>query len=168
MRQALTIKLKPYLQEFLICKLADEAAEASRKNLIGAMLDPLVQYAPRDYVFKKYSGPEYISFELPYDLGGKDPRGSAIIISDENQRKFERLLALYFKDIFFRYVDDKIRYTGEIKKCILLFCADYHISFNEITYDMLKKAYYRYKKGLTARNILSGKLSLTCPLLFLL
>ena len=168
MRQTLTVKLKPYLQEFLICKLADEASEASKRNLIGAMLDPLVQYAPRDYVFEKKEGPEFITFELPYDIGGKDPRGSAIVISEENQNKFERLLSMYFKDIFFRYVDDKIRYKREIKKCILMFCGDYNISFNEITYEMLKKAYYRFKKTQSTRKILSGKLSLCCPLILLL
>ncbi len=168
MKQTLTVKLKPYLQEFLICMLGDEAAVASRKNLIGAMLSPLIQYCPKDYVFSKTEGPEYITFELPHGLGGKDPRGSAIIITDKNQREFERMLSIYFKDIFFRYVDDKIRYSGEIKKCILAFCADYNISFNHITYETLKKSYYRFKKGQSARKILSGNMSLCCPLLFLL
>jgi hypothetical protein len=148
--------------------LGEESAVASRRNLIGAMLSPLVQYAPKDYVFANVSGPEYITFELPHELGGKDMRGGAIIISNNNQREFERLLGIYFKDIFFRYVDDKIRYTGEIKKCILMFCGDYNISFNSITYEMLKKSYYRYKKGLATRKILSSKLSLCCPLIFML
>ena len=168
MRQTITIKLKPHLQEFLVCKLADEAAQASRKNLIGAMLDPLLQYCCGDYVFEKRTGPEFITFELPYGISGKDPRGSAIVISKENEQKFERLLNLYFKDIFFRYVDDKIRYTVEIKKCILMFCSDYNLSFNHITYEMLKKSYYRFKKQSKKPGLLSANLSLCSPLLFLL
>jgi hypothetical protein len=168
MRQTLTIKLKPYLQEFLQCKLGDEAAEASKTTLIGAILSPLIEYAPRDYVHKPQKGPEYITFELPDRLGNKDTKKGNIYISEENQREFERILSNYFKDVFFQYVDDKIRYTGEIKKCILGFCADYYITFNTITYEMLKKAYYRRKKQASLRNIFSVKMSLSCPLIFLL
>jgi hypothetical protein len=43
-------------------------------------------------------------------------------------------------------VNDKLRYEKQIKKCILSFCIFYNITFNKITYEMLKKSYYRYKK----------------------
>ena len=168
MRQTLTIKLKPHLQEFLICKLADEASEASKKNLIGAILSPLIDYAPKDYVFEKLSGKEYITFELPDRLGGKDTRQRAVVISNKNQREFERILGIYFMDIFFQYVDDKIRYTSEIKKCIMQFCADYNISYNHINYERLKKAYYRRQKAQNRKNNFAVNLSLTSPLIFLL
>jgi hypothetical protein len=168
MKQTLTVKLKPYLQEFLLCKLSDEAAEASKRNLIGAMLSPLVEYAPRDYIFKKKDGPDYITFEIPRELGKKETRYGVLTISEGNQREFERMLTSYFNDIFFQYVDDKIRYTTEIKKCILLFCSDYDISFNSITYEMLKKKYYRRKKSINRNKIFTRKMSLSSPLIFLL
>ena len=41
-RPTITIKLKPHLQEFLKCKLREEASVASRKNFIGAILSPLL------------------------------------------------------------------------------------------------------------------------------
>lgn len=144
MSQTLTLKLKPYLQEFLICKLADEASVASSKNLIGAILGPLIEYAPKDYVFTKKSGPTHITFKIPQNLNLKDNRGN-IYISNANQKNFERTLKLYFTEIFIAYVNDKIRFNNEIKKSILMFCTDYNISFTHITYEMLKKKYYRFQ-----------------------
>lgn len=170
MKQTITIKLKPHLQEFIKCKLGDESAEAKKTGLIGAILSPLVEYAPKDKVIKQEQGPDFITFELPAYMGQtlKDTRNGTVYISEQNQREFERILNNYFKDVFFQYVDDKIRYTKEIKKCILNFCADYYISFNNITYEMLKKSYYRRKKKVNTREIFTSKMSLSCPLIFLL
>ena len=147
MRQTLTIKLKHYLQEFLLCHLGDDAALASKKNIIGAILAPMIEYAPKDYVFSRKIDPSYITFELPDKLGGKDTMKGKIFLSEFNQKNFERILSIYFKQLFFQYVDDKIRYHPEIKQCILQFCADYNISFNYLNYEMLKKSYYRKTKS---------------------
>jgi hypothetical protein len=177
MRQTITIKLKPYLQEFLQCKLGDQAAEGSRRNLVGAILTPLIEYAPNDYKFEKLEGPEYFTLEIPQSLG-KETRYGVICMSESNQVMFERILKHYFNDIFFQYVEDKIRYSREkyglpqIKECILAFCADYNISHNEINYEMLKKKYYRRKKNLTLQakkaKKITGNLSLSSPLIYAL
>jgi len=167
MNQRVTIKLKPHLQEFIKSILNDECLYTSRKSVIGAMITPFVEIAPKNYVFSQSKGPDYITLTLAGKLSDIDHRGAPIIISEENQKNFERLLGIYFKDIFFRYVDDKIRYTNEIKKCILMFCRDYNISFTHITYEMLKKAYYRYKKCKPTPNIFSPDLSLSLSIPFI-
>ncbi len=167
MRQTITLKLKPYLQEFLVCKLHDNAHIASRKNLIGAMLAPLIEYTPKDHVFERKKGPDYFTLEITQNLGLKDNRGN-LYISETNLAHFERSLKIYFNEIFLSYVNDKVRYNNEIKKCILMFCSDYNISFNYITYEMLKKKYYREQKNSKKQKKLSPKLSLCCPLIFLL
>lgn len=166
-RQTITIRLKPWLQEFLVCSLHDPGV-ASKKNVIGAMLTPFLEYAPCDYRPINGKGEEYISFELPDHIAGKNPKNSSLIVSDENQKNFERMLDLYFKDLFYNYIDDKIRYNREIKKCIYQFCADYCITFNSVSYEMLKKSYYRRTKREKKTKIISAKMSLSCPLIFLM
>ena len=145
-RPSITIKLKPHLQEFLLCKLQEAALVASTKHFIGAMLAPMLCYADTDTTPPKGKPPEYITFQLPHWIGGKNIRNHTVYMPQKNQKEFERILSIYFREVFYQYVDDKIRYLRQAKKSILSFCIYYNISFNKITYEMLKKSYYRYRK----------------------
>lgn len=160
MKQTLTIKLEKYLQEYLLCRL--RGSEISTTNIIGALISPFIELIPADFEYKKYSGPEYITFELPAMINKMPTTDRAVYMSAENQRTFERILKCHFKDIFFSYVDDKIRYQPKIKKCILQFCADYKITYQHVNYEMLKKDYYR-KRGKKS----CIKMSLNCPLIYI-
>jgi hypothetical protein len=165
MTQTVTIKLKPYLQEYLKCKLA-EPLTASSKNIIGVIMHPFLEYRPKNQPPFIPQGDEYITFELPRPMGF-DIRSGTVYISERNQENFERILNNHFKDLFFSYVDDKNKMGFPVKKCILQFCSDYNISFNHINYEMLKKSYYRrLREG--KKNIFPTKLSLSCPLFFLM
>jgi hypothetical protein len=168
MKPTITIKIKPYLQEFIICALGDEAPKASRRNFIGAILSPLLEYTPQDHVPRQIKGEDSFTFPLPREAYGKETRRGTLYVSKENQLIFERILRIYFKSIFFQFVDDKIRYNRQIKDCILMFCAHYQITFNKINYEMLKKSYYRYRKSLKKRSFFAHFLSLCCPLIILL
>lgn len=183
-KQTITVKLKPYLQEYLQCKLS-EPLTASKRNIIGIMIQPFLEARPRNETPQFPVGPDYITFELPIS-GNPNTRNGTLYVSEINQRNFEKILDAHFKDLFFSFADDKIRYTileagsnsarnPEIKSVILQFCADFNISFNNITYEMLKKSYYRRRMLLEENdNTLnkvkkfSTKLSLSCPLIFLI
>jgi len=160
MKQTVTIKLEKYLQEYLLCRL--RRSEISTTNIIGALISPFIEVMPADHQYKKLTGPEYISFQLPAMINKIPTSIQNVYISEENQRQFEKFLKCHFKDIFFAYIDDKIRYQPKIKNCILQFCADYDITFQHITYEMLKKSYYR-KKG--KKSLI--KMSLNCPLIYI-
>ncbi len=146
MKPTITIKLKPYLQEFLKCKLQQEANIASTKHFIGATIATLIEYVDNDTQPLSGSGTEYITFELPHWIGGKNIRNHTVYMPEKNQEEFQRILSIYFREVFYQYVDDKIRFHRQAKKCILSFCAYYNISFSYITFEMLKKSYYRYRK----------------------
>jgi hypothetical protein len=175
-RPTVTVKLKPYLQDYLRGRLNDKLSADSR-NIIGVLLKPFLEYIPKDHKPTFPENDHYITFELPF-YDKLNTRNGTIYVSDENQAHFQRSLECYFKDVFFQYMDDKIRYDiivdgkkvrrGQIKNVILQFCADYNITFDNLTYDLLQKSYYRrrQKMGLTT-NLFSSVLSLTCPLIFL-
>ncbi|MBE0663767.1 MAG: hypothetical protein IH597_15030 [Bacteroidales bacterium] len=175
-RPTVTVKLKPYLQDYLRGRLNDKLSADSR-NIIGVLLKPFIEYIPRDATPTFPESNEYITFELPY-YDKLNTRNGTVYVNEENQVNFQRSLECFFKELFFQYVDDKVRYDlvidgknvrrGQIKKIILQFCADYNINFDNLTYDLLQKSYYRrrQKMGLTT-NLFSRIVSLTCPLIFL-
>lgn len=169
-----TIKLKPYLQEYLKCKLGEPVT--GNRTFVGVMLRPFISYLPANENPPLMKGENFITIEIPW-YDDKNVSNNTIYVSPENQEAFERILSTHFNDVFFSYMDDKVRYMrqrhtakGAIKKCILQFCSDYNISYNHMNYEMFKKKYYRRGTAPKKDNLsfFSGKLSLTCPLLFLL
>ena len=64
-RPTITIKLKPYLQEYLICELKSDVAH--KTNLIGKLLKPLLEIRPKGVAIEFNKGPEYIRLGLPYN-----------------------------------------------------------------------------------------------------
>jgi len=176
-RPTITIKLKPYLQEFLRCKLQDtEQMTASKRNLIGVLLRPVLEIHKKEIspVFHR-NDENWITFKLPRYEDDFDTRYGTVTISNKNMKYFEACLETYFKDLFFSYMDDKVRYMsdpgkrGAIKKCIIQFCADMNITFSYINYEMLKKSYYRRRQEIgKKRHLFTRLLSFSCPLIFLL
>jgi len=171
-RPTITIRLKPHLQEYLRCQLT---VDCTKRNFVGVLIRPFLQTRPSDQGPEFNDGPEYMTFDLPY-FDDLNVRNGNVWISEENQRNFERILDAHFRELFFQFIDDKVRYLrkehtpkGAIKKSILQFCADNNLSFNRTTYDMLQKSYYRRTAGHTKKPpFFSSKLSAVCPLLFLI
>lgn len=174
MSDLLTIKLKPYLQEYLICKLGDPV-NASTRNIVGALLRPLLQYRPKDIDHEFIDGPDYMQINI-VQYNFIDIRQGTVWMHPDNQVIFEKQLDAHFKDLFMSYMNDKVRYSlldrkgkvirnSQIKNIILQFCSDYNLTFNSITYEMLKKYYYR--KSQEFEKKLPHKMSLRCPLIFL-
>lgn len=175
MSYTLTIKLEPYLQEYLTCKLSDPVYASSR-NIVGAVVKPFLETMPRNMKHVRMEGPEYLTFEIPH-VSWINNRNGTVWISPENQKNVERILKAHFKDALFSYINDKRRYRRvdpngkilqrlKIKDILLQFCSDNNITFSKVNYETLKKVYYRKELENTAK--FSNKLSQICPLIFLL
>jgi len=175
MSYTLTIKLEPYLQEYLTCKFNDPVY-ASLRNIVGASVKPFLEIMPRNVNPERLHGPEYFTFEIPH-VAWINSRNGTVWISPDNQKNVERILKAHFKDILFSYIDDKRRYRvtdargkvlqrNKIKDILLQFCADGNITFNKVNYETLKKIYYRQTIEKSIK--FSNNLSRVCPLIFLL
>lgn len=142
-RPTLTIKLKRYLQEYVRAELSDNML-ASKRNLVGKIIKPFLVIRPPGVHPEFNTGPDYITFPLPNyeDLNVKNN----LYITPESQVIIEEFLDLHFKDLFYHYMKDKVRFYRSFKKCILQFCADHNFTFDHINYEMLKKYYYRRRK----------------------
>jgi hypothetical protein len=142
----ITISIKkPHLREYI--RYTNQQS-TSTKNIVGALLAPLVEPRPQGAPPDFSGGSERVEIELAgtHAAGvGTDYRG-VVYVSKRNQQSFERALDRVFDALFYSYVDDKVRYEVEIKKCILQFCSEHGLSFNTDAYEMLKKRYYRERK----------------------
>ncbi len=141
-RASITIKLKPYLQEYLLCELRSNMA--SKRNIIGIILNPYLEKRPDDIAPFIPEGPEYITFFLPGDKK-KNIRGN-LWVSPGNQLIFERFIEWHFKQIFFHYMNYRVKECRSFKKAIIQFCVDHEFTFSHINYELLKKDYYRKRK----------------------
>jgi hypothetical protein len=169
MQPTITIRLKPHLQEFVNSELRNNTL-ASRKNLLGVIIKPFREVFPVNYIQESGDPEDLFTFSLPLDHG-IDIDSRTCYISAENQKIIEDVLEWHFRDLFFHYMDDKMRYFKSFKNCILQFCSDTDISFTKINYEMLKKCYYRrrklisfhsrYKENFNGKNV-PGR-SLGCP-----
>jgi hypothetical protein len=169
----ITVKIKPWLKEFLECKFGDPIP-AERHSLIGFIVSPLLEYTPKDYFPPAIPADESLNIDVPRDLSrsaGRTDLGN-VYISDFNQKLLENGVAALFKDELVNYMNDKIRYEGKhrssnLKDCIYQFCIDYNISFNAIQYENLKKMYYRHRKKQEILRKSRRNLSLMKPLFIL-
>ena len=141
-RPSVTIKLKPYLQEYLLCELRTNMA--SKRNIIGILLHPFLEKRPADIPPFIPEGPDYITFLLPGD-NKKDIRGN-LWVSPENQQVFERFVEWHFKQMFFHYMTYRVKEYRSFKKAIYQFCVDHEFTWSNINYELLKKDYYRKRK----------------------
>jgi len=149
-RPSVTIKLKPYLQEYLLCELRTNLA--SKRNIIGILLQPFLEKRPPDVPPFMPHGPGYITFVLPYN-NKKNIRGN-LWVSPKNQEIFERFIEWHFKQLFFHYMNDKVMVYKSFKTAILQFCLDHNFTYAYINYELLKKDYYRKRKRKKSENSL--------------
>ena len=166
-RPTITIKLKPYLQEYLLFELRSNLA--SKRNLIGILLHRFLEPRPEDIPAEFPKGQEYMTFTLPF-FHDINVRGD-LWVSPNNQEMFEHFVEWHFKQLFFHYMNDKVRLYRSFKKAILQFCADYQFTMNYINYEMLKKDYYRKRSRKKADKDLPlcvPGLSPECPNIYLL
>jgi hypothetical protein len=151
-RPSVTIKLKPYLQEYLLCELRTNMA--SKRNIIGILLQPFLEKRPPDVPPLVTDDPQYITFLLPLDE--KRNLRSNLWVSPENQQNFERFIEWHFKQLFFHYMNYRVKQYHSFKKAIYQFCIDHEFTYSHINYELLKKDYYRKRKRKETGNSLSG------------
>jgi len=138
------ISMPPHLQEFLKSSQKQEEPVASSKNFFGALVEPLLEYRPKEIEFKCQDKQLCIRIQIPQNLGKKNTRGN-IFISTKNEKQITKQLQKVFDEIFFNYVQDKIRSTNQIKATIENFIEHYNIPLEHISFDSLKKKYYRQR-----------------------
>jgi len=141
-RPTITIKLKPYLQEYILSQL--NSPVATKRAMIGRLIRAFIELRPPNVQPLISTDINYITFILPYyeDFNLK----SNFWISPHNQRIIEEILMDHFKNMFYDYMDDRVRFYKSFKRVIIQFCVDKSFTFAFINYEMLKKDYYRRRK----------------------
>lgn len=153
----ISIPIKPYLKDFLINMYGQEPIPASKKNLIGILIEPLLQKPPADYIpSKTIKDDNSILVDVVWynkECGSRKNPLFNYYLGKDDQISFNKGVAKIFNTEFFSFVDghllafQQLNRSVEIKNTINLFCEKNNISIDHANYDMLQKSYYRYRKN---------------------
>lgn len=150
----ITIKIKPYLKDFLVHinghELPDgsQVVVASKKNITGFYLFPLLEKTPVGWKPLQDDARKLLTIELPY-MADMNIRCNNYL-SPVGMRHFQSAIENLFLAEFYREVSRATNNNPKykLKDAILDFCYAYEISFDNITFEMLKKKHTRYRLAL--------------------
>jgi hypothetical protein len=146
-----TVRIKSYLKDFLVHISGQEMDDgsvvvvASKKNITGFYLFPLLEKTPAGWKPLKDEPEKMLEIELPY-MEDMNIRCNNFV-SEVGMRHFQSAIENIFLAEFYREVSSALTANPQqkIKDAILDFCYAYEISFDNITYEMLRKKYTRYR-----------------------
>lgn len=144
----IAIPIKPYLKDFILRECGSEPVATSLKNMVGVLLEPLLQKPPMDHVHHvDYSDTSLLVVDVKQhkrDCGcTKNPLCYWYLNKDNNNR-FQNGISEIFWHTCYSYLDAKLEDgKGEIKDNIYKFCYKYRLE--HANYELIKKSYYRYK-----------------------
>jgi hypothetical protein len=156
-RPSLTIIMRKPLQDYIRFAMSLDAGYkleddllATKNSYLGRLVEPFLEYCPGNEIpLLPGKGPDHFTFGLP-QFRSIETRCNTVWISRKNQLNIQNLAYHHFRLHFQMFVDDKVRYRrevhtakGGIKSAIQEFCSAVNIKFDEVTYEMLSKAYYR-------------------------
>ena len=156
-RPTITIRLNRPLQQYVryvmnleFMTSPDDPLIATSNSYLGRLVKPFITHRPPwENPLLGGDDPDLFTFALPL-FHEMEIRRNTAWISKRNQVYIQRILFSHFRLAFRMYADDKVRYLngieekrGSIKKVITQFCTDVSVDFNEDSFEMISKAYYR-------------------------
>jgi hypothetical protein len=170
-RPSITIRLKPHLQDYIryIMEIEGDVSEtqmllATSKSYLGRLVSPFIELRPIEANPLISSTDRDMFTFMIVNYRGLNTRNNTAWISLKNQVNIQNVIEAHFRLHFRVFADDKVRYLrenhtpkGSIKKVVLQFCSDMNITYDDVTYDMISKAYYRGRKKSLKAGTLSNK-----------
>jgi hypothetical protein len=155
-----TIKLKPSLQEFVRCAYLGGGNRVSASDTFGKLIKPWLSLPTRGSdvmpMANQEASQDSFTFELPrYSDKNTDynfyisPRGQAYIATMLDAM-FRMQLNIHLDSILPRCP------SLQVKQAIYDYCYSYGLSLEHISYESLKKSYYRYRSEKKIKKKSSG------------
>jgi len=144
--EAIPIKIpvQNYLKKYLLHEMGPEPIRVSNKDRFGAFLQLLLK---RNAAIRhSYTEPQeaVIEFQLPWD----SKKRNGWQVTGEAAHRFKQFVREDFYRSLKNYVDAATLYTTGllIREAIEEFMDLYNLNYHDITYEALKKHYYRARK----------------------
>jgi hypothetical protein len=158
------ISLDPYLVKFLEYHFKEKSMRASRADFIGILLINLMKPAPEGYRPQPNPEPGSVEFRVLDDYDYR--RSRSFYIPPDQARDFQTYVQRVFNLVFFSHVTvataaDKLK----IKDAILQFRSRYEIDEDDLSFETMKKSFYRMRKtlsGMDDKNHIKNMVA-TCP-----
>lgn len=156
------ISVKSYIRDFIIyLNNGQHPVEVSKRNSLGRLVYIFSEKVPEDcrLVTTDISSRRKLELDVGF-LGSKNQLRKNpdyyFYIPREKQRVIEDIYNDVFFELFYNYVDqNREMFEKQIKESIEKFCFEREISFDNITFEALKKSYYRYRKTFDEKSLKS-------------
>lgn len=159
--QIIRIKMKPYLKDYLVHLYGSEPIRFNDRSKYNELIMQLISKAPDDYIPSRETE-GIVQIQLPYN-NKKDVRSYYYLSMNSQEIIQQRIYAMFYAEVF-HFVNkcamnkNKGYATLSIKNAIILFLEQHGINPDSVTYETVRKQYYRYRKSLKVldpKNILS-------------
>lgn len=171
-RATVDIKVHPALREYILAtNSGSDIIVAGKGSRLWGLVKMYLDVIPEDYEPTPVSGrPGYIRVSLYntgrpcYSIASKKAVTVHTLyrdyIGETGQRVIARHLMSGFKQVFRAYMTGALNNNPEldIQSAIDEFCSDYNIELENITVEMLRKDWYRYRMRCSPDNTESSDL----------
>ena len=150
----IAVAIKSYLKDYLIAEYGCEPVPASKKNIVGLLIEPMLKKPPADLILNTHkSAPDMLLINILWQKREcgmtKDPMYYWHLDKDDINR-FQRSVMELFWQTCYSYLDAKMEDRLEIKESVYNFCEKYKL--NHANYELIKKSYYRYRTAKIRNN----------------
>ena len=181
-RPTITIRLKPALQDYIryVMNLEGNVHDtpllvATSRSYLGRLVAPFIELRPMEAKpMLPGTDRELFTFCI-VNYRSLETRRNTAWISERNQINIQNIIEAHFRLHFRVFADDKVRYLreqhtpkGSIKKVIIQFCSDMNINYDDVTFDMISKAYYRSRKKSLKHGTVANKQMMIGHLFFII
>lgn len=161
---SIPVKVNPVLREYLVCiHGGSDLIPVDYQGPVWTVVKTHLDTIPNDWTPDiGGSAPDRIRLLMPTSHSGKrlyNQTAGAVIqtnylyrsyLSEKGQRRVESILMKTFKDNFRQYMTGYLSSVRsgavpKIKDAIESFCELYQLEMEAVTYEMLKKDWYRYR-----------------------
>ena len=140
----ITLKLKPYLLEFIHSHLIDDILV--RGNFVRNVISPFVQRIPKDYNYVPID-PSIPCLSIPVqNFKNVDIRDGKVYVSEKNQRQIEQIFFSYFKTCLLSYFYYNFNSSITIKQIVHNFCIFYNVQEEFVQLDSIIRLLRRLRK----------------------
>jgi len=156
-RLKVVIPVRAYLEKYIAYQLKDcnGQLQITERHAIGAFLYSLLEPGSGKPVKKEEFTHKLVIYIPERDRNGHcyDGRSTGVLINETNIGRINDFFDHLFRHALFSRLDylaergEIVRKGGKLKGEIINFTQKFGITEEELPYETLKKAYYRYKKA---------------------
>jgi hypothetical protein len=155
----ISFPVDPHVKKYLMRQYGTETIPFRRNDPIHSFFLSLLERPSTVFKHSQYKKPSGNKVKFVISRSIKEKVGC--VLPDENIIHLNFFIDHLIKSEFYSFVDSKIEEGMRTKNAIEAFCEKYEMGEEDIKFETLKKAYYRYEQKKSQKNV-----CVKCPVIF--